>query len=305
MQIGLQKMEHSHFPPFFHFDSFTGFTFQQHSLSPCQEREIWPKKYYLHYDNEGFDEFKQLWFSPFGSLSHFVVFGSCNGLISLILLPTHLLNFFLWNPSIQKYISLPRPNISEAVELNVGFGFDSRNNDSKLLMVGVEEKDNSWIQPYLFSLNENCWKRVTAIPPNYTFDAITGMSLPFVNGAVHWLGYQTKNKDEYNNVISGFDLSAEEFFEINLPEALIGLLHVDLTIMNYGESSIVVTTHPIFGEHELWVMKEYGVVESWTELLAFHIQRRESPFVVSGFRKNGEVLLVVDDGELASLDLNS
>ncbi|KAK8503645.1 hypothetical protein V6N12_024817 [Hibiscus sabdariffa] len=74
--------------------------------------------------------------------------------------------------------------------------------------------------------------------------------------------------------------------------------------MNYGESSIAVTTHPIFGEHELWVMKEYGVVESWTELLAFRIQMRGSPFV-SGFRKNGEVLLVVDDGELTSLDLNS
>ncbi|GMI80341.1 CONSTITUTIVE EXPRESSER OF PR GENES 1, CONSTITUTIVE EXPRESSER OF PR GENES 30 [Hibiscus trionum] len=263
-----------------------------------------PKKYFLHYDNDGFDEFKQLRFSPFGCVSDFIVRGSCNGLICLILLPAYVLNFVLWNPSIQKCISLPQPNISEAVELNVGFGFDSRTNDYKIVMVGVEE-DGSWIQPYLFSLNQNCWKRVIAIPPNYTFQAVTGISLPFVNGALHWLGYQTRNNDEYIHAILGFDLSSEDFFEINLPESLIGLCPMDLLIMNYGESSIAFSTDPVLGEHELWVMKDYGVVESWTKVLTLtlNIQRKWFP-VVLGFRKNGQVLLQVDDGEMASLDLS-
>ncbi|KAK8593897.1 hypothetical protein V6N12_045970 [Hibiscus sabdariffa] len=49
----------------------------------------------------------------------------------------------------------------------------------------------------------------------------------------------------------GFDLSAKEFFQ--------------------GESSIDVSTHPLDVElHELWMMKEYGVVESWTKVLTLH-----------------------------------
>ncbi|KAK9016786.1 hypothetical protein V6N11_079280 [Hibiscus sabdariffa] len=57
--------------------------------------------------------------------------------------------------------------------------------------------------------------------------------------------------------------------------------------------------------HELWVMKEYGVVDSWTKVL---ILPRDDEYLsvsrVLGFRKNGEVLLEVDNEKMASLDLN-
>ncbi|KAK8973533.1 hypothetical protein V6N11_030723 [Hibiscus sabdariffa] len=52
-----------------------------------------------------------------------------------------------------------------------------------------------------------------------------------------------RNGGGYSHAILGFELSAEEFFEINLPENLIDLCHVDLTVMKYGESSIVVSTY--------------------------------------------------------------
>ncbi|KAL4376879.1 hypothetical protein GQ457_02G032530 [Hibiscus cannabinus] len=262
--------------------------------------------YSFHYDNDGFDELKQLQLPVFDCSSRTAVLDSCNGLICLILFHCEILNFVIWNPSIQKYIFLPQLSISEDAELKFGFGFDSRTNDYKLLIVGVEEKDGSWIQPYLFSLNENCWKRVTSIPPNYTFGVVTGdidIKVPFVNGAVHWLGYQTRNNGGFSNVILGFDFSAEEFMVINLPESLIGLWPPCLTIMKYGESSIAVCKS---GElRELWVKKEYGVVESWTKVLALtrHIQSKSIPYVL-GFRKNGEVLLEVDRGKMASLDFN-
>ncbi|KAK9016772.1 hypothetical protein V6N11_079266 [Hibiscus sabdariffa] len=55
--------------------------------------------------------------------------------------------------------------------------------------------------------------------------------------------------------------------------------------------------------HDLWVMKEYGVVEPWTKVLTLHLGGH-CPRVLA-FRMNGEVLLEVDDGEMASLDLNS
>ncbi|KAL4376894.1 hypothetical protein GQ457_02G032200 [Hibiscus cannabinus] len=169
--------------------------------------------------------------------------------------------------------------------LNVGFGFDSRTIDYKLLVVGVY-KDGSWIQPYLFSLNENCWKRVNAFSTNYE---LLPRPLHFVNGAVHWSGFRERNNGEYIHAILGFGLSP-----------------FDLSIMEYGESLIVVATHRIAIVFlELWVMKEYGVVESWTKVLTLHTGPRSWIQEVLGFRKNGKVLLHMGNAKMAALDLNS
>ncbi|KAK9016765.1 hypothetical protein V6N11_079259 [Hibiscus sabdariffa] len=228
--------------------------------------EMGKKDYFLHYDNDGFEEFKQLQFPALCRASD---------------------SFIAW------------PRFSDDVHINFGFGFDSITNDYKLVIIGFEE-DGAWIKPFLFSLNQNCWKRVNAIPPNYAFDPAE-ISLPFVNGAVHWIGYQKRNNVRSTNVILGFDLSAEEFFEISLPESLIGLGPMDLSTMKYGESSIAVLKRDPGNVHELWVMKEYGVVGSWTKVLK--LNRRWFPDIL-GFRKNGEVLVQLDYGKLASLDLN-
>ncbi|KAK9016746.1 hypothetical protein V6N11_079240 [Hibiscus sabdariffa] len=270
-------------------------------------REMGKKDYFFHYDKDGFDEFKQLQFPAFVCASDSLVLGSCNGLICLQFWPGDVSRFLLCNPSIRKYISLPWPRISNDVRINFGFGFDSGTNDYKLVIIGIGKED-TWIKPFLFSLNENCWKRVNAIPPNYTFDSseLSG-SVPFVNGAVHWIGYQKRNNGRFTNAILGFDLSAEEFTEISLPESLIGLGPMNLFTMKYGESSIAVLkrdrANGLWDLDELWVMKEYGVVGSWTKVLTLTLHRKWFPNVL-GLRKNGEVLVQLDYGKMASLDLN-
>ncbi|KAK9007031.1 hypothetical protein V6N11_019359 [Hibiscus sabdariffa] len=121
-------------------------------------------------------------------------------------------------------------------------------------------------------------KGVTAGYPNYAF--LSEMSMPFVNGAVHWLGHWEINNGKESNGILGFELSAEEFFQVSFPKSLILSRPFDLSIVKYGESSIAVSTHPPDAElHELWIMKEYGM--------------------------NGEVLLHMHNAKMASLDLNS
>ncbi|KAK9016734.1 hypothetical protein V6N11_079228 [Hibiscus sabdariffa] len=181
--------------------------------------------------------------SSFNPLRLSPVVGSCNGLIcvQLFYYGEYDLSFLLWNPSIQKYISLPQMKFSKIVFLNVGFGFDSRTNDYKLLTFGVD-KYGSRIEPSLFSLNGNCWKSVTAVYPSYGF--VPQMSLPFVNGTVHWLGYQEKNDGGYSRAILGFDLCAEEFFEIKLPESLFGLSHVDKEVPFYQFAFVYLSCNP-------------------------------------------------------------
>ncbi|KAK8558895.1 hypothetical protein V6N12_042187 [Hibiscus sabdariffa] len=300
MQVSLQDLEQSDLRSIFHYNSFTSFTFQQHSLSPPQLLRNGKKYYFLHYDNDGFDELKQLQFPVFVCDSYSFVLGSCNRLICLRFWNGDVSKFILWNPSIQKYISFPRLRISDDVHKNFGFGFDSRTNDYKLVIIGLEKGD-AWIKPFLFSLNENCWKGVNAIPPNYTFDS-GEISVPFVNGAVHWIGYQKRNNVRSTNVILGFDFSVEELFMISLPESLIGLGPMDLSTMKYRESSIAVLKRDYVNHlEELWVMKEYGVVGSWTKVLTLTLKWFPN---ILGFRKNVEVLVQLDYGKLASFDLN-
>ncbi|GMI79458.1 hypothetical protein HRI_001615100 [Hibiscus trionum] len=212
-------------------------------LLECQKNG--KKRFSLHYDNDGFEESKHLRFPSFTR-----VIGSCNGLICVQLYPflDVSFNIVLWNPSIQRYIYLPPATGIERLYFNIGFGFDSRTNDYKMLMVEIGEEGGSWIQPYLFSLNKNCWKRVTAVYPNYVFRG--QMPLPFVNGAIHLLGYRERNDGGYKHAILGFDLSAEEFFELNLPDSLVGLCPFNLSIMKYGESSIAVSAHPMLRNTE-------------------------------------------------------
>ncbi|KAK9016756.1 hypothetical protein V6N11_079250 [Hibiscus sabdariffa] len=78
IQVSLQELEESHFPPILHFSSFTSFSFQQHSLSPPRLPE--------------------------------------KGRFKL--------------------------SFSEAEDVNARFGFDSRTNDYKLLIVGADGADD-------------------------------------------------------------------------------------------------------------------------------------------------------------------
>ncbi|XVF70358.1 hypothetical protein PTKIN_Ptkin11bG0155700 [Pterospermum kingtungense] len=264
------------------------------------------ENYLLHFDNDDFDAFKQL-HSPFEDcLPRSIVVGSCIGLVCLCFFPQdNFLDLFLWNPSVHKYITLPKPSITclgDNTNLVFGFGFDSRTNDYKLLIVaGTVE---TLTDAYLFSLSGNCWKRFSAMFTEYAIEGV--ISSTFVNGAVHWLGYQRGNDGGFRNTVLGFDISTEEYLVMGLPESLIGLCPLDLSIMKYQEASIAVLRRDWEDSEQLdmWVMKEYGKVGSWTKVLHLTDQSGGLPPRVLGFRKNGEVLLQVDGGEMASMDLN-
>ncbi|KAL4376578.1 hypothetical protein GQ457_02G032620 [Hibiscus cannabinus] len=81
---------------------------------------------------------------------------------------------------------------------------------------------------------------------------------------------------------------------------------VRMTNIRADEAERGITIKSTVAELELWVMKEYGVVESWTKVLTLHTVPRYALFPrVMWFRKNGEVLLHMHNAKIASLDLNS
>ncbi|PIA59460.1 hypothetical protein AQUCO_00400382v1 [Aquilegia coerulea] len=117
-------------------------------------------------------------------------------------------------------------------------------------------------------------------------------SVPCVNGAFHYtkLSNDCRWDDDiltYDDSIRAFDVGSEKFRKVplnysgNASKLWLGVLNGCLSSCVYDHSA---------GNTEIWLMKDYGVKESWTKL-----------FTVCGFdfeplviRKNGEVLLKND-----------
>ncbi|KAI8558424.1 hypothetical protein RHMOL_Rhmol04G0092100 [Rhododendron molle] len=88
-----------------------------------------------------------------------------------------------------------------------------------------------------------------------------------------------------------FDMASESISEIMLPPTLAADQNrKSLSIHVFGESlAVSCTGERDGGAGSIWLMKEYGVTESWTKL--FSSKLVGMPNKTLGFRKNGEVLL--------------
>jgi hypothetical protein len=84
-----------------------------------------------------------------------------------------------------------------------------------------------------------------------------------------------------------FDISNEIFHEIMLLEKIACLFPLRLSISVYGKSLAVCRSDSF----KLWVMKEYGEVESWTQVLIE--QKIPRPL---GFTTGGEVVWKTESG---------
>jgi hypothetical protein len=82
----------------------------------------------------------------------------------------------------------------------------------------------------------------------------------------------------------------EAFGEVGMPKSLQGPKDLKVTVA-LVDGLLALVPRDGFGNeasNAVWVMKEYGVVESWTKLFDVDI----GPFVrVMGFTKSGEVLV--------------
>ncbi|CAK9172850.1 unnamed protein product [Ilex paraguariensis] len=103
-------------------------------------------------------------------------------------------------------------------------------------------------------------------------------------------------------LIVSFDLGEEVFHEIVLPEALAGEIATNLSTSVFRESLAVIKYDKEIGTTSccVWVMKEYGVADSWTKLFSIHLVGTLEKII--GFRKNGEVLLSSRSCKLVAYD---
>ncbi|XP_059665025.1 F-box/kelch-repeat protein At3g06240-like [Cornus florida] len=296
-----------------------------YSLDPKKER------YSLQFDDETLHESLELK-CPFKTRtnSFFRMVGICNGLICLS--DDHFCytyTLIIWNPAIRKCVNLPKPRVCfdtyGPYMFALGFGFDSRNNDYKVVRIaylqhrmgswdtsaGVESLlfggDEGYVVPpevEVFSLKTGYWKTIAANVPSYNMAEYFWCSA-FVNGTIHWLVYAKWEGSDQNHrgTILGFDVGGEGFCELNLPKKLADENPLNLAISVYGDTiSVFQYDNRAKIEHCLvWVMKQYGVVESWSKQFNVDLQGGVLGAAL-GFRRNGEILLARRNGEVILYD---
>ncbi|KAE9459841.1 hypothetical protein C3L33_08255, partial [Rhododendron williamsianum] len=190
---------------------------------------------------------------------------------------------------------------------SLGFGFDPKTNDHKVVRIVYLEgsgRVKGWVVPpkvEVYALSTGVWKTIKGSKIGYHMVEVFWSSA-FANGGVHWTAYSGGKSTGYCNVILVFDMGSEVFREVKLPEKLVGASPLDLAVTGYKDT-ISIFQYDKRGPYcckgfTVWVMKEYGVEESWSKLFTGSLNGGVS--TVLGFRKSGEVVVEKWDGTLVS-----
>ncbi|XP_057792326.1 F-box/kelch-repeat protein At3g23880-like [Salvia miltiorrhiza] len=262
------------------------------------------ERYELYSDDESFARFAAFQF-PFRSMnSFFTIVGSCNGLLCLSDDRVYFMNtIVLWNPSVKKSVLLPKPNMiynSHGSFLQyLGFGFDPVGSDYKVVRITyVDLATHPQIEVY--KLSSGVWHDMSCLELD---SVLCSRARPvYVNGASHWLARYL----DLHDVIVSFDMSLEVFSTMMLPALRVSddeLRSRDLAVYM---DCLALTLWSVSGAEQcfcVWVMNQYGVEKSWTKTFCFDFSSFGNEFVRPlWIRKQGEVVVVCQDGRLVSCD---
>ncbi|PON72145.1 F-box domain containing protein [Trema orientale] len=197
-----------------------------------------------------------------------VVTGSQNGVICLAYVRNR--RFYLWNPSIRKNRKLPPPPTTRCLVMHGGFRYDALTDDFKV--VYLEGYTQGIYVNYfrggnlvgVYSLQSDSWKMLEMPdlfsdhhPPedssSSTLVMVTDPSCSLyccslvVNGSIHWLIHYGRRKL----------VASTPYLETFLD--YVGIVAFDMST----ELSLVIFERP--SSIQIWVMKQYGVSDSWTK----------------------------------------
>uniref|UniRef100_A0A2N9IZI4 F-box associated beta-propeller type 1 domain-containing protein n=1 Tax=Fagus sylvatica TaxID=28930 RepID=A0A2N9IZI4_FAGSY len=236
----------------------------------------------------------------------------CNGMFCLHNYEDDIL--YLWNPRIRKFkMVLATPHFTDLSSARVayGFGYHSQNNDFKILRIVVlESKVPPVAEAEVYTLSTDSWRRVVISlesEPNIGYIDLIDVPvvspfLLFVNGALHSIAFS----GDYKFILS-FDVNDETFRPIMLPQNyldgmisqsyIIWLCSRDHWLCLFG--GIDPVTSRFIGH--IWMMREYGVVESWTKISL----PKDFFGQFIGCTDSGELLILTSNKGLVSYDPES
>ena len=193
------------------------------------------------------------------------IVGSCNGLLCLANLDNVI---YLWNPSIRKFKRLPDTCLRKLKSVRLGFAYDSENDDYKVVRISSVPFFAREIEVY--TLSSDSWRRVEISLKNSIILYPNELEpAPFVSGALHWMALTIDGQClRRRRSIMSFDVKTETFRELALPNYTGNPYYIALF-----KGKLTFTTLEKHGrQYSIWVMKKYGVVESWNKIFVvlFH-----------------------------------
>lgn len=215
------------------------------------------------------------------------IVGFCNGLVCTTPKPKI---FFVLNPLTRESKRIPdvpfEPFPRSSDDL---YGFGCTAEDCKFIKVSFGLKPNMSVA--IFSLWMNSWRRVLA--SGYTCPLIN-VPRTLTNEALHW----RLQKHGGDFVLAAFDLVEERFKEFPLPDASTSFRFFGTGVL--GDCLCLQFFKGKMKEH--WIMKEYGVKESWTRVFIHQDPNNVWPLCLL---KNSTKLLVINRKNLLVCDCNN
>ncbi|XP_062021420.1 F-box protein At3g07870-like [Rosa rugosa] len=209
---------------------------------------------------------------PTSFYSQFI--NSCNGFICLQGNQGRSIigekSFYVCNPVTGEFITIPLPKEKYiGSDAFVGLGFSAVTNEYKVLQTSTSVYDQEEKEAEIYTIgSRGVWRSIGKAP-------VQPVELPtnsYLHGALHWAP-SLSIFSSTGECIHSFDFEKEKFRRLPLPSCLV---HVEES-WSYGEKAwrlgvlqgclfLGVPGEDHYNECDVWVMKDYGVQESWTKV---------------------------------------
>ncbi|KAF3626655.1 hypothetical protein FXO38_24016 [Capsicum annuum] len=140
------------------------------------------------------------------------------------------------------------------------FDYDELTDDYKVVEI-ISPRSTCTIS--IYSVRRKCWKRLSDSPK------LVDEYCYLVNGVLHWEAFRKHNRERYDlpSSILSINLSTEAYQELNFPQHEDQLSHDEQMDTRIGvlKDCLCICFNYFFDRVQLWMMKEYGMKESWYE----------------------------------------
>ncbi|KAL3624745.1 hypothetical protein CASFOL_031413 [Castilleja foliolosa] len=202
----------------------------------------------------------------------------CNGLILV-----GGKSWEIWNPLTHERLKLPRGKCDPYTEMEaIGLGYDCTSDDYKVVVIHAHRlhrrrhgRENIASQTHVYSLKSDSWRNVGCCPHYNYKQSWWGPRGPgvYLHGALHWTMF---NVPYGMDTIIAFDLGSEKYRQMPLPpfeervyvsvrERHLSVLDGCLVLTDYSHADSRDDERDLY---DLWVMKDYGVEDSWITLFS-------------------------------------
>ncbi|XP_075511998.1 F-box/kelch-repeat protein At3g23880-like [Primulina tabacum] len=182
--------------------------------------------------------------------------GSCNGLICVVFYSSNVV--ILWNPATRKYRELPFFG-GNMFSRRYGFGYDLFNDDYKVSCIDLNPAAYR-AQVHTYSLRNDSWTST-----DWSHGKVFHDPGVYVNGAIHWKVYCNGDSRGNWDVVAQ-NLTTGTCSNVALP---VPRISSGVEVMLGVSRGLLCAIHDRGSHIDIWVLKEYGVEESWNIMVSF------------------------------------